>query len=461
MKSATCASDSPVTLESGPCEWQILQQDGKGMAGATLGGRWRTILKRKRPEVRIRVCREGSYTPIKKSLDWALARTVVDHTVKGEQEGRSGTWKIVLRSLPCGGPYRVDTCIGSAEDPLEWRREGESVKFLGVGDVWLIAGQSNAEGYGRNPVDDPAEIGVHQFGPSGCWVLASHGIRHNPWLSFAKQLKKELGYPIGLIPTAVGGTPISRWTPGKTGDLFRAMADKVEASGGAIRGCLWYQGESDVHGDLAAKYKSAFTRFLAGLRRMTKCPQLPVITVQLNRATTAEKTGEGWETIREIQRRLPHELSEVYVFPVFEAGLCDLIHTSSLGNLLVAQRAATTALGGVYGRDVHYRHPECISARQVSGTAIELRFEHVVTRLDYSCALVHGFPFAVRDREGEVPVAGYSLPRKDCFRIELARPLAGPATVTGAPGICPPQIVPTDINGYRGMLGFTMEVRRR
>jgi hypothetical protein len=238
------------------------------------------------------------------------------------------------------------------------------------------------------------------------------------------------------------------------------MAVRVAASGGALRGCLWYQGESDVHGDLPSKYKASFTLFLQGLRRAVKRPQLPVITVQLNRVVTEPQAGDaGWEAIREIQRQLSHELSGVFVYPVFEAGLCDLIHNSSHGNLLVAQRAVATALGGVYGRDVHYRHPECVSAKRVSGTVIELRFEPVVARLDYSCALRHGFPFAVRDREGVVPVTGYTLPRKDCFRIELARPLVGRATVTGAPGTCPPQIMPTDISGYRSMLGFTLDIQ--
>ncbi|MBT3296397.1 MAG: hypothetical protein HN383_14100 [Verrucomicrobia bacterium] len=32
---------------------------------------------------------------------------------------------------------------------------------------------------------------------------------------------------------------------------------------------------------------------------------------------------------------------------------------------------------------------------------------------------------------------------------------------TGAPGCCPSQIVPRDISGYRGMLGFTMAVEEK
>jgi hypothetical protein len=364
---------------------------------------------------------------------------------------------VTLKGIPRGGPYRIETSIGSSEDAVEWRRGGEAIHFLGVGDLWLIAGQSNAEGYGRDPVDDPPEIGIHQFDGRG-WRLAAHDRHHSPWLAFAKALKRELGYPIGLIPTAVGGSAVSQWDPRQKGELYAIMRQRLLDAGGRVRGCTWYQGESDTGEADYPKYVQRFTRFVKGLRGVVKTPQLPVITVQLNRVLGRRVDGAGWEAIREIQRRLAHELEGVFTIPIFEAGLCDGIHISSLGNLLVAQRAADTALGGVYGRDVVFRHPECVSARRVARRAIELRFDHVVERLDYECAVENGFPFAVRDGEGEVPIAGYRLPGKDTFRIKLARDLRGSATVTGAPGHCPPQIVPRDISGYRGMLGFTLEV---
>jgi len=459
MTQKTRAPESPVTIDSGPSNWQVLQQDENGVASVTLAGRWRTIMQRKKPEVRVRVVREGRFTAISRAHDWVRARTVVDRSVKGKMAGRCGTWKLTLKDIPCGGPYRVETSVGSAEDPVEWRGGGEIVHFLCVGDVWLIAGQSNAEGYGRDAVDDPSEIGVHHLTARG-WELAAHDRHHNPWLAFAKTLRQELGCPIGLIPTAVGGSAVSQWDPGQGGMLFKNMKCRLAGADNAIKGCLWYQGESDVGDADYPKYKARFTRFVKGLRRLVKEPELPIITVQLNRVLGPRQDGAGWEAIREIQRQLSHELDGVFVFPIFEAGLCDGIHIGSLGNLLVAERAAATAMGGVYGRDVHFRHPECVAAREVSGKRIELRFDHVIERLDYVCALDNGFPFAVRDAEGDVAVTGYTLPRKNVIRIELARRLSGPATVIGAPGTCPPQIVPRDINGYRGMLGFVREIAR-
>ncbi len=446
---------SPVTIDEGPASWQVLQQDGNGVASVTLSGRWFTILKRKRPEVRVSVCREGAFAPISRRFDWTLARTTVDRSVNGEAQGKCGRWAITLKDIPRGGPYRIQTKIGSVEDAIEWRRSGEIVNLLCVGDVWLIAGQSNAEGYGRDPVEDPPEIGVHQFTADG-WSLGVHLHNHSPWLAFARKLKRELGYPIGLIPTAVGGSAVSRWDPGQEGPLFEDMKRRVQQSGGRIKGCVWYQGESDTGIADYPLYKVRFKRFVKGLRRLAGQSDLPLITVQLNRVLGVRDDESGWEAIRESQRQLAHEGDNLFVISIFEAGLCDGIHISSIGNLLVAERAVGSALGGVYGRDIDFWHPECTSVRRVSARTLDLRFDHVAGRLDYECAIRNGFPFAVRDEQGDVPVAGYRMRDRCSMRIELGRSLAGKTTVTGAPGCCPSQDVPKDISGYRGMLAFTV-----
>jgi sialate O-acetylesterase len=228
-----------------------------------------------------------------------------------------------------------------------------------------------------------------------------------------------------------------------------------------VRGAVWYQGESDTGEKDRALYKQRFASFVADLRRETNRPELPVITVQLNRLVLSElgtPAHADWEAMREIQRQLSHELENVHILSIFDAGLSDGIHNDSLGNLRIAQRAAATALGAVHGHPIHWRHPECVAARQITPTEIELQFENVDGRLHYESRMMREFPFAVRDGQGEVPVTGYTLPARERFRITLGRPLAGPATVTGAPTANPPACVPFDIPGYRPLLGFTLPV---
>lgn len=450
-------SENPVRIESGLKDWQILQQSQDGTATFQLKGSWNTIIERKSPEVRIRICREGSFTAVGRAFDRVLAKTKVDRTRRGKEKGRFGTWSITIKDLPAGGPYRLETSIGDKGDAIEWRREGTPIHFFGVGDVWLIAGQSNAEGYGRSPAEDFPELGVHQF-IDGKWAIASHGSRHHPWLSFAKTLKRELGYPIAIIPTAVGGTPISRWVPGKGGDLFQRMKDSVMLTGAKLRGVIWYQGESDTHEKLPRFYAKQFTRFAGGVRKFAKNPSLPIITFQLSRVLGNQNGGEGWNSIRETQRQLSHDLEHVHLLPAFDSILCDGIHHGAQGNITLGQRAADTALGGIFGRDIPFKHPECSKIKKISDCRLRLEFENIEYRIDFGLRGQGDWPFSVKDEMGDVEIQEIIHTDKNQTELILSRKMIGRITVVGAPGTCPTFDLPKDMSGYRMMLGFTMKV---
>jgi len=51
---------------------------------------------------------------------------------------------------------------------------GDMIHNIGVGDVFVVAGQSNAAGRAKNPVEDAPELGVHLLRDSGVWDLATH-----------------------------------------------------------------------------------------------------------------------------------------------------------------------------------------------------------------------------------------------------------------------------------------------
>jgi hypothetical protein len=199
------------------------------------------------------------------------------------------------------------------------------IHHIGAGDVYVIAGQSNAAGFGKDIVYDPAEPGVHLLRNSGLWDLATHPFNdnthtshhandetanpaHSPYLAFARRLKKVLGYPIGLIQASQGGSPLSLWDPLEDGTLYRNMLNSISVAGGgspvgAVKGILWYQGCSDADGELAATYLERFTRMAARLRADLRDPDLPLLTVQLNRVINAQTPDEGWSLVREAQRR--------------------------------------------------------------------------------------------------------------------------------------------------------------
>ncbi|MEZ4509502.1 MAG: sialate O-acetylesterase [Eubacteriales bacterium] len=83
-------------------------------------------------------------------------------------------WEIVFDAVPAGGPYRIETYMEyEGWDGLSTTR-GDMVHHVGVGDVFVIAGQSNAAGRAKDPIEDAPEIGVSLLRDSGKWDLAAH-----------------------------------------------------------------------------------------------------------------------------------------------------------------------------------------------------------------------------------------------------------------------------------------------
>jgi len=430
-----------VVIERGARDWQIFQQDREEQAAVELAGRWSLDVPFKKAVVLVRVLNEETFDVVASTLDRSTATT-----------RENGTWSAKLK-LPQGGLYRIETILQVDGGPVEWGRRGDIVHHVGVGDVWVITGQSNAAGYGKSPVADGPELGVHMFHADGSWKLATHPLgdstgslytpnreganaSHSPWLCFAKKLRKQLGYPIGLIPASLGGSPVAMWDRKADGVLFENMLAYIEDAGcETVRGAVWYQGESDVEVAERKVYRKRFGNFVRDLRRCMKNGSLPVITAQLNRYVGEPEAAEchrNWEEMRELQRQIAGEMSAVFIISLFDAMLSDGIHNGSHGNLLIGDRMANVALGAVYDRGVSWEHPNCVGAKKVGKRSIDLRFEKVEGRLHFECALRQEFPFAVWDMEEVVPVEEWALPGKDRFRIRLARPLQGEAPGSSA-----------------------------
>lgn len=457
-------------IEKGPMDWQVLQQDEHGAADIRLAGRWSAAGPFKKACVMVRMVDEDRMQPVTRSLEWLPACT--------ESNGR---WSCKLADVPAGGLYRLETALQLDDGPVEWAGRGDMRHHIGVGDVWIAAGQSNAAGYGKTPCFDAPEPGVHMFHASGRWRLATHPLSdstgaiyplnmeggngsHSPLLTFGKRLKGALGHPIGLIPAALGGSTLGRWVRAVNGDLFDNMLEMLDDAGGKCRGMVWYQGESDTGAGVCASYLKKFRRMVDDLRRCLNKPNLPIITAQLNRYIGEpfdSPAHKGWEAVREAQRRAAREIPGVAIISTLDLGLSDGIHNSSGANLVIGERMAEAALGSAFELDVKWRCPDLETARLVCDNMIELTFQHVDTRLHFENNIPGQFPFRIRDCKGEVPVKGWKITGKNLMEIEVVRAPAKDAEITGAPTACPPQIVPVDICGYRPMLAFTATIVKK
>lgn len=449
-------------LTHAPREWQIIQRDAAGLGAFDLAGRWVSV--NGPGTVQVRLVYEDTGVPVNQSLDWQTVSTRAD-----------GTWAGHVSHIPAGGLYRLETRYKPDSIPMgEWADRGDMRHFLGVGDLWVITGQSNSAGYGRGPVYDPPELGIHLFRNNGQWALATHPLNestdtrhpvnrdsantaHAPYLHFARLLKQQLGCPIGLIQTSRGGSTLAEWNPhdpAPSGGLFENMLTCVAAAGDQVTGIIWYQGESEADGLTGHTYQARFAQAVAAWRTAFNHPTLPILTVQLNRhlIPTTPELEQSWTQVREAQRQAARTLPHVSVVPALDLPLSDGIHTSAAGNLILAERLANVALGTIYGRALDYQPPDLQSiAAAPDGLTITLTFAPVTSRMDNVDPAANCF--RVEDVIGVVPVTAVTYPGGPNVQLSLGRPLSGAAVVHGGYGLAPAS-VPMDIERFMPMLGF-------
>lgn len=187
---------------------------------------------------------------------------IADATATGVAAA-DGRWQVEFTPPPAGGPYVL-------------KIDGPQQVALGdilVGDVWLCSGQSNMEFGLTRARDGAAEAqaahhpGIRFFRvgqktaydpvavPQGQWRVctpeaftAGGGFSAVAYF-FGRRIHTETGVPIGLIQSAVGGTPAESWmapeTLGLLPDFQPALAEiaRLKARGGEQYGNYvshWY-----------------------------------------------------------------------------------------------------------------------------------------------------------------------------------------------------------------------------
>ena len=309
--------------------------------------------------------------------------------------------------------------------------------------------------------DDP-ELGIHVLRTSTVWELATHPLGettaavhvghyenhnpgHSPWLHFAKRLKKELGYPIGLVPTAYGGSPLRWWNPDENGALFTNMMEMLGDYDIHPKAVLWYQGEAEGYEDSAETYFDRFSALVNHTRSALGQPDLPFITVQLNRCVneTTEHLDRQWGIVREAQRQAWHKLHNVTVVPANDLALYDFIHNASQSNLVVGERCALAALDVCYGKSTDWMAPEPASVRLVAPDTVEMKLSRIrnwVNPFDVPASLV---PFDAEDDQGLMHPVSY-VTGGDSLTFTFERPLGENPRLHGAWRMNPGQNIPCD-----------------
>jgi hypothetical protein len=167
--------------------------------------------------------------------------------------------------------------------------------------LFLLVGQSNMAGRGViEEQDRTPHPRVLMLNKDGDWVPAVdplHFDKPAAGVGLGRTFGRIIadakpGVTIGLIPCAVGGSPIDAWQPGVFYNPTRShpwddalRRAKLALEAGELKGILWHQGESDSNAKLASGYAAKLDDLIARLRRELNAPDAPFIAGQMGQFT--------------------------------------------------------------------------------------------------------------------------------------------------------------------------------
>lgn len=158
----------------------------------------------------------------------------------------------------------------------------KDVPFVGVGDIFVIAGQSNASGrlvyrqvYSHPTLKAGLFTNAYAWGELKDFTdsitkqvdkisSGDYGVG-SVWPLVATQFMNDQGVPVGFVPCAKGGSSITQWQPIyplSQSTLYGSCANRIYTVGGA-KSVLWLQGETDAGTGMSTELYSDYLNNLA------------------------------------------------------------------------------------------------------------------------------------------------------------------------------------------------------
>jgi len=270
----SCIFADTLTINT-PIDYQVVQRSSKDKGKIIVAGKLETT-KAEIGAIEARLTGNGI------KGDWQkLLSTPKGESFRGALEAPTGAWySVEVRALDQNAPF-----ISS------------SVAHVGVGEVFVIAGQSNSANHAEEKLKPKSDKVVAFDGKS--WKAANDP---QPGASggggsfippFADAIAEQFNVPVGIVATGVGASSIREWLPEKTtfpnpptllgnvtklesgeweskGIIFQRLVTKLQPLGNqGFRAVLWHQGESDANqsdptrtlkGELYQKYLEQLIR---------------------------------------------------------------------------------------------------------------------------------------------------------------------------------------------------------
>ena len=328
---------------------------------------------------------------------------------KSATAGADGRWEVRLAPLPTSATPAELIVVGS---------ETITLTNVLVGEVWLCSGQSNmekpiGEQRGQKPVFnaeqelasgdnypllrlyramDHVATNTPQLTARGDWsVCSSNSLEVKKFSAAAYFFGRDIfnalsNVPIGLVESAWGGTRIEPWTPREGFAAVPSLAAlanyeipdrKIAATNPialfngmvaplapfALRGALWYQGESNCMGtEDGMAYADKMRALVGGWRKVWGQGNFPFFYVQI-------APFRYFSDPKNVRVKNPNALPEFWeaqsaALAIKNTGMIvttditdDVKDIHPRNKLDVGKRLALVALAKTYGRNVEFSGP--------------------------------------------------------------------------------------------------------
>jgi sialate O-acetylesterase len=277
---------------------------------------------------------------------------------------------------------------------------------------------------------------------------------------FAKDLQKQIGVPVGVINMAVGGSPTEAWihrnamaaeaslrslvehnwlTTEPLDDWCKQRArqnlgpspDSTDPTGPnhgykpgflweagvarlipfAIRGVLWYQGESNsLTEPRMLQHEALFKTLVTDWRKSWNIGDFPFLYCQLSGIGTASYKSQFWPQFRDQQRRLLSVIPNTAMAVTSDFGNNSDVHFRDKRE--VAHRLYASAMSLAYGAKGEWEGPLVDSIHR-NGSALLVSFTHASGLTTTDGGTIKGFEIAGSD--------GHFSPADVTFSDSVAR----------------------------------------
>lgn len=334
-----------------------------------------------------------------------------------------GKWSVTLKSLKLNA---------TPSDMIISGNNKITLSNILVGDVWLCSGQSNMEypfDYTLKKYATPAKgenVALNEFSKPKSdqirYIYAekqtdTKDIKSVGWINsndtvlryvsaigyfFGKNIYEHTNVPIGIISSSWGGTSIEVWTPTwayekspffapftkeknfkidgtEPGSKFESMIQPIVPF--AVKGMLWYQGETNCMKEDQATYTEKMKVLLETYRSIFKNPKMPFYYVQIAPYLYTKRTNDKKQHMPEL---LP-EFWEAQTNFLYTPNTGMIVTTDLVDKLSdihpsykweVARRLSLWALAKDYHKKGFYQSPSYKSMKIKDGKII-LSFKNI------------------------------------------------------------------------------------